>query len=86
MQIEGFRIHVVAVSASYGRPVRTQPAARPWRSDSTDTESLSWFTPAPEPERLPEAALMAAVEDGSYWIPALDLSKSLVGEYIQIRP
>ncbi len=86
MQVEGFRIHVVAVSAGYGRPARTQPATRPRRSDSADTESLSWFTSCPEPERLPQAALVAAVEDGSYWVPARDVSRSLVGEHIQIRP
>jgi hypothetical protein len=86
MQINGYRIHVVGLSASRPGGAKARSARGSRKTDSADARSLSWLTLEPEVEHAPSAALLAAVQDGSYWVPAPEVSRALAEEHVNIRP
>jgi hypothetical protein len=82
MRIGGFRIPVAGASAH-----RVEAATFRLRLGSRGTGSAgaahpAWFLLDAEPEPAAAAALEASIMDGSYWIPAPEVSKSLVDDHV----
>ena len=86
MQIDGFRIHLRGVSPNRPRPAARRAEGASKRGDSANAHSLAWLLLDPEPGEVASAAIRAAVADGSYWVPAFDLGRSLVEAHILVRP
>jgi hypothetical protein len=84
MKIEGYKIRLAGVPSCGSRPAAAPAAGANRRADSADTSSLAWMLLDPEPERTAGAAIEAAVRDGSYWVSAHVLGRSLVAEHIWV--
>ena len=82
MRIGGFRIQVAGAPAHRGGATlfRLRLGAR--GSGSAGATHLTWLLLDAEPEPAVAAALEASVMDGSYWIPAPEVSRSLVDDHV----
>jgi hypothetical protein len=84
MQIGGFRIQVTCVATGRFRAISARLLLRASRADSAEAAYLSWLLLDPEPCPGLSAATAAAVADGSYWVPALEISRLLVQDHIAL--
>jgi hypothetical protein len=84
MQIGGFRIQVTPVAAERPRATSTQPLHPQHRTDSVETTHLSWLLLDPEPRPELPASTAAAIADGTYWVPELEISRLLVEDHVVI--
>ena len=86
MQIGGFRIQVIGVSASRARPAPVKPARNGCSADSIVTSYLSWLMLDPEPKFVVPRELELAVADGSYQVATPEISRSLVEDHLLVEP
>jgi len=82
MRIGGFRIQVAGAPAH--RVEATLLGAG--GTGSAGATHLTWLLLDAEPEPAAAAALEASIMDGSYRIPAPEVSKSLVDDHVFAKP
>jgi hypothetical protein len=84
MQIGGFRIDVTGVAAERPRASSVRAPLQANREDSAERTYLSWVLLDPEPRPELSASIAAAVADGSYRAPELEVSRLLVDDHIAL--
>jgi hypothetical protein len=84
MQIGGFRIDVTGVAMERSRASSARSLLSANRRDSAQATYLSWLLLDPEPRPELSASIAAAVADGSYWAPELEVSRLLVDDHIAL--
>ncbi len=85
MQIGGFRIQVTGVPESHAGAASAPRRRRPHRNGSADTTCLSWLLLDPDPEAQVTVELQTSVGDGSYSIPAPEVSRRLVDDHVTVK-
>jgi hypothetical protein len=86
MRIGGFRIQVAGAPAHRVEATLFRLLLGARGSGSADATHPTWFLLDAEPEPAAAAALEASIMDGSYWIPAPEISKSLVDDHVFAIP
>jgi hypothetical protein len=86
MRIGGFRIQVAGAPAHRGGPALFRLPLGARGTGSAGATHLTWVLLDADPEPAVAAALEASIMDGSYWIPAPEVSKSLVDDHVFVKP
>ncbi|MCX6635878.1 MAG: hypothetical protein NT090_12480 [Acidobacteria bacterium] len=82
MRIGGFRIQVAGAPAHRTEATPFRLLLRARGTGSADVTHPARYLLDAEPEPVAAAALEASVMDGSYWIPAPEVSRSLVDDHV----
>jgi hypothetical protein len=82
MRIGGFRIQVAGAPAHRVKATLFRLVLGARGTGSAGATHPAWFAFDAEPEPAAAAALEASVMDGSYWIPAPEVSRSLVDDHV----
>jgi hypothetical protein len=82
MRIGGFRIQVAGAPAHRAEATLYRLLLGARGTGSAGVTHPAWFLLDAEPQPAAAAALEASVMDGSYWIAALEVSRSLVDDHV----